>query len=317
MTRPSGAPGRPRGSAGERTLRGCALSGRALSRRVPCALVSAASLLSGSVGCGGSFGKPELEAPRPGTEPVTVPLADDARSSAEEAARGEGSDPTLLCDRVLDDFSRGAEGSFPEGWETHPGSGLEVAQREGLYRVVEHEGRRVLHARSGSSEVSLGLGVKDWDLQRYPVLEWEWKPVTLPEGADESRSGRSDAAASVTAVWMIGLPFVVRRLSYSYSSALPVGSRVSSRFGYDRTLVVGSGAQHRGKWRRVRVNVLEDYRALFDRKDADAPTGIALTTDAGDTGSRAEAYYANLRLCRPSPGTEGRPSETPNGSESQ
>ena len=155
-----------------------------------------------------------------------------------------------------------------------------------------------LHARSGSDEVSIGLGVEGWDLERHPIVEWEWKAVTLPLGGDESRSGRQDAAASVTAVWMIGLPFVVRRLGYSYSSELPVGSRVSSRFGYDRLLVIDSGERHLGQWRRVRVNLLEHYRTLFDREDADAPTGIALTTDADDTGSQGEAYYANLRLCR-------------------
>jgi hypothetical protein len=243
-------------------------------------------------------------------------VADPAAGAATETDRGSAAEPAVVCDRVLDDFSRGAAGDFPPGWETHPESGLEVARREGLYRVVELDGRRVLQARAGSSEVSLGLGVKDWDLERYPIVEWEWRPVVLPDGADESRSGRSDAAASVTAVWMIGLPFVVRRLTYSYSSTLPVGSSVSSRFGYDRTLVVGSGPEHRGQWRRVRVNLLRDYRALFDRKDAEAPTGIALTTDAGDTGSKAEAYYANLRLCRPLSAGQDRAPEAPAGAES-
>lgn len=205
----------------------------------------------------------------------------------------------VICDRVLDDFSAGPEGSFPVGWETHPSSALDRTKKEGSYRVVRHEGRRVLHARSGGDEVSIGLGVEGWDLERHPIVEWEWKAVRLPSGADESQGGRQDTAAAVTAVWMIGLPFVVRRLGYSYSSALPVGSRVSSRFGYDRLLVVDSGAEHVGQWRRVRVDLREHYRRFFDRTDAEAPTGIALTTDADDTGSRAEAYYANLRLCRP------------------
>lgn len=260
-----------------------------------------------SWGCSSALNGPKLEAPaRP---VVATQLEAPVRPGAARRAHGDAggllakaepaADDDVSCDRVLDDFSRGPEGGFPEGWETHPGSGLEAARLEGMYRVVTHEGRRVLHARSGSREVTLGLGVKDWDLEQHPIVEWEWKVVVLPQGADESQGGRQDSAAALTAVWMIGLPFVVRRLTYTFSSTLPAGSRVSSRFGYDQLLVADSGVRQVGEWRRVRVNLLENYRAFFDRQDAEAPTGVALTTDAGDTGSRAEAYFANVRLCRP------------------
>jgi hypothetical protein len=160
-----------------------------------------------------------------------------------------------------------------------------------------------------SQPITLGRGIEKWDLLRYPFLSWEWKVTKFPEAANETRSSADDTAASISMVWLIGLPFVVRQIRYTYSTTLPVGTRASNRLGHDQLLVLASStASGASSWRRTRVNVLHHYRQFFGREDAAAPTGIAVTTDADDTGSRAEAYYANFRLCRyaTEPGDETR-----------
>jgi hypothetical protein len=204
----------------------------------------------------------------------------------------------LRCDRVVDEFRAGADGDFPEGWETHPAASIDRAKREGLFRVVTLEGRRALHVRTSAEEIVLGRGIEDWDLEEYPFVEWAWRP-SQPFPRQESAEKASQGVASVTAVWMIGLPFFVRRLGYTVGSHEPEGALRSERFGYDKWLTVGSidapeASLGAATWRRVRVNLLSDYRSSFERTDSDGPTGLSLAAHAGSTG----AYFTDIRLCR-------------------
>ena len=39
----------------------------------------------------------------------------------------------------------------------------------------------------------------EWDLTKYPVMAWSWRPRVFPQGADERESSKND---SVLAVYM-------------------------------------------------------------------------------------------------------------------
>lgn len=60
-------------------------------------------------------------------------------------------------------------------------------------------------------------------------------------------------------------------------------------------LAVRSGGSAAGEWRAEERNVLEDYRRLF-HEEPPPYAGVALMTDADDTGGRAEAWYADVTL---------------------
>jgi hypothetical protein len=170
-----------------------------------------------------------------------------------------------------------------------------------LYVVEEQSGRRVLHAKFLRETVTLALVVEHWNLDVHPILQWQWKAVSLPVGGKETDSSANDTGAAVYAIWRVGFPFQLRGIKYAWSSTLPVGTHSSKRLGYDQMLVVESGQKHVGSWQTERVNVRAHYRELFGRDDAPSPTGIAVMTDADATSSQAEAYYADFRLCRIEP----------------
>jgi hypothetical protein len=228
------------------------------------------------------------------------------RVVVEDAQRGQEPEPvheTILCDRLVDDFGAAPEGAFPPGWETYPASSLEVAQRQGLYRVVTIDERRALQVRASRREILLGRGVENWDLEKYPFVEWLWRPAPDLDSTHASSEPGRHGAASVTAVWMIGLPFMVRRLSYALGSSEPEGTLRSERFGYDKWLAIDSQrsparSTSEASWHRVRVNVLSNYRKVFDRADSESPTGLSLTAPYE---SQAGAYFADIRLCRRAP----------------
>ncbi len=192
---------------------------------------------------------------------------------------------------TIEDFSAGTVGEFPPGWKLRKDKG------RGVYTVQQEGGRRFLHASSR------GLGIQAakefaWDLARYPVLEWSWRPVQFPAGSDERSAKTNDSALAVYAVFPHS-PVSLKSLKYIWSAVVPVGTRLSSSWGLTQVRVLGTGTAGRGEWKTERVNVIEDYRRAFDTADVPNPAGIAVLTDADDTNSVAEGDYASFRSCAP------------------
>ncbi len=215
-----------------------------------------------------------------------------SETTAEPPAPG-----SLICDRVLDSFARSELGKFPAGWRTKHEHNAEEARRKGLFKVELDGKRRALHITYGTHTITIARKLRHWNLQHYPILQWRWKAVKLPIGGDETDSDTNDSAASVYLAWKAAFPMNAKGFRFSWSSSLPVGTHVSKRLGHDHVVVLESGPRHMGQWRKVQIDVLEEYEKRFGERPR-APIALALTSDADQTGSRAEAYFADFRLCR-------------------
>ena len=192
---------------------------------------------------------------------------------------------------VIDDFSKGKVGEFPPGWKLRKDSG------RGVYSVQVQGKLHVLHA------ASRGIGIQaakefEWDLSAYPILAWSWRPVEFPKGSDERNAKTNDSALTVYAVFP-HTQWSVKSLKYIWSAVVPVGTRLTSSKGLTKVRVLRSGTSGSGEWTEERVNVLDDFKALFDAKEVPKPAGIAVLTDSDDTGSSAQGDYANFRACKP------------------
>ena len=205
--------------------------------------------------------------------------------------------PRLVCDKTLEDFSATPSGDFPVGWETRHKHNQAEAQNKQLYVVRDTPTDKVLHARHHKHTVTIIRPLQNWDLEEYPYLQWRWRVLKLPKGGNEARRRSNDSAAAVIVIWRAGRIFKVSTLKMTWSSTLPAGARVSRRAGRDHILVVESGSATIGQWQTESVNIAELYRQDIKSKFA-RPEALALTTDADDTQSEAEAQYADFRLCR-------------------
>jgi hypothetical protein len=190
---------------------------------------------------------------------------------------------------VIDDFSRAKVGEFPPDWK---------ARREGgktVYTVQEEAGLRFLHANAQrfASQAAKPLA---WDLKRYPVLAWSWRPIEFPKGADE-KDGKNDSVLSV--YFMVPYSSIrgPRAVKYIWSERVPVGTRLESNGGLTQVRVLESGTAKRGQWVEERVKVRDDWLAYFEEKDVPKPAGIAVLTDSDDTASSAQGDYAKFRAC--------------------
>ncbi|HEY6728785.1 MAG TPA: DUF3047 domain-containing protein [Polyangiaceae bacterium] len=205
----------------------------------------------------------------------------------------------VVCDRVLESFSSSKVGAFPQGWRTKEADQMALATQGGRFVVEQDGARKVLHVIHRDQAITIGKAFDGWDLKQYPVLQFQWKAMKLPTGGNENSMSQNDCSAAVYGFWDIGFPFKVNSIKYTWSSTLKVGTEISKRLGHDFVRVMQSGAAGVGQWHTVQVDVRSDYRRLFKVEDPPGPNGIAILTDADATGSEAEAYYADFRLCRP------------------
>ena len=190
---------------------------------------------------------------------------------------------------VIDDFSKATVGQFPADWKVRKDAG------KSIYVVQEEGGLRFLHAHSQDQGIQAARQ-QVWDLNRYPVLAWSWRPVEYPKGADE-KDGKNDSALAV--YFMVEYSSVrgPKAVKYIWSEVVPVGTRLSSNMGLTQVRVLRSGTQQRGQWVEERVNVRDDWLAYFEEKNVPKPAGVAVLTDSDDTHSSAQGDYAKFRAC--------------------
>jgi hypothetical protein len=200
--------------------------------------------------------------------------------------------PVLAADDcvVIEDFTNAKVGEFPSDWKVRKEEGKQV------YTVQEEGGKRFLRAASTGTGIQAAKS-HEWDLNRYPILIWSWRPHEFPRGANE-KDGKND---SVLAVYLL-VPYSRFRgpkaVKYIWSERVPVGTRLESNMGLTKARVLESGTERRDQWVEVRVNVRDDYRSYFGEQEVPKPAGIAVLTDSDDTGSSARGDFGALRACR-------------------
>lgn len=204
---------------------------------------------------------------------------------------------------VLDDFEPYELGGLPVRWSyLHDRNLVPISEKymrpNERFTVVADGDNRVLRVQTEGEAVHLtlpnGSDGMDWRLSDLPVLAWDWRAISLPNGAREDNDSLNDSAAALYVVFSLE-GFLVKRpktIKYVYSSVLPEGTIVS--YGKLKVVVVSSGAAD--GWKSVQRNIVEDYRNVFGEAPPDRPLSIRLWGDSDNTGERAVADFDNIRL---------------------
>ncbi len=194
---------------------------------------------------------------------------------------------------VGDDWKRYPLNSkgVPEGWEAPTFSTGRMD-----FTVMENDGHRVLHMRSqaDSSQIARDLKGKV-NIKETPILEWSWRVVELPKGADSRRKATDDQAAQIYVAWE-RFPKAVRSriIGYVWDTTAPQGLVVKSEKTSMVTYVImRSGPAELGKWLTERRNVAEDFRKIYG-EEPDNPGAITIAIDSDDVKGSAEAYFGAI-----------------------
>jgi len=264
-----------------------------------------------------------LESPDPGRS-AGVAAADAGRAGATGWGRLEGQPPTLtrasivpaattLAGRprpiageavLVEDWSEQPLGrvGVPIGWE-----GRSWGRASYDFKVVETGDagarRKVLRLRSEDDNSTIHKRVGRIDVREFPILEWQWRAVTLPGGADSRQAATDDQACQIYVVFP-RFPTAVRSriIGYVWDSTAPAGSIVRSpRTGMVTYVIVRSGSAQLGQWITEHRNVREDFRRIHGVEPSEAVEVVSIGIDSNDTRSRAESYMGEIAFHRSSP----------------
>jgi DUF3047 family protein len=184
----------------------------------------------------------------------------------------------------------GARG-IPAGWRAYETIGGRPVYD---FTVVEDQGHRALQLRSHGDHSTIARRLRI-SLKATPLLEWSWKMVQFPAGADVRRKETSDLSGHLFVVWP-RQPAVLRSrlIGYVWDEKIPTDSvEVSRKTGTVTFVVVRSGTAEAATWVTERRNVAEDYRRIYGEDPEDAGA-VALSIDTNDTRSTAEALFGAI-----------------------
>lgn len=137
------------------------------------------------------------------------------------------------------------------------------------------------------------------DVTRTPWLQWSWRVEQLPDiSAPETEKAGDDYGARIYVVreGLFG-KLSAKALDYVWSQQQPAGSRWPNAFtGRAIMWSLQQGAESTGEWITYTRNIRADWRTAFG-EDLERIHGVAIMTDADNSGSRAEARYGRIRFC--------------------
>ena len=199
---------------------------------------------------------------------------------------------------VVEDWSSYAVGTkgIPAGWQK---------QRWGSpsydFVVQEDGGQKVLHLKSNGDSSTISKEIKGKvNLKETPVLEWSWKAVALPKGADSRQKDTDDEAAQLYVTWP-RFPEAVRSrvIGYIWDTTAPAGAmHKSQKTGTVTYIVLRSGPAELGKWLTERRNVREDFKKAYG-EEPDDPGIVSVGIDSDDVKGTAESYVGAIRFQKP------------------
>lgn len=188
---------------------------------------------------------------------------------------------------IIEDFENYGRGAFPTRWRANNEDACKI------YRVGSEHGDCFLRAYANNQGEQIGLEYA-FNPKTYSRLSWRWRVQTFPNGSDELRAERHDAAAQVFVEF--DNPDSPRVIKYIWSASLEAGLRFTNpRYALGWVIVLRSGATNPDSWQEEEVDFLDDYRTLFDAKPIQI-LGIGILTSSDATQSVATADYGAFTL---------------------
>ena len=200
---------------------------------------------------------------------------------------------------VIENWARQAPGrrGIPSGWTEYTTFGGRPAYD---FVVTEDEGHRALRVASHDEHSTIAKELHV-NLETTPILEWSWKIIETPAGADVRNRGTSDLTGHLVVVWP-RFPAALRSrlIAYAWGSIEPAGTIERSQKTSTVTFfILRSGSEHLGRWQIERRNVVDDYRRVYGEPPQESPKAIAISIDTNDTHSRSAALIGTIAFIPP------------------
>ncbi len=181
-------------------------------------------------------------------------------------------------------------------WHTNKGEITDV------YNIRTDSTESFLSAESKNNDLFIIKECKV-DLVQYPYLNFSWRAHELPERGNEYEKATCDIAASVYIV-LKASRWRPRSIKFTWSTTLPENAYGKSPFSIwparSDFNVVHTGDKDLGLWVHEKINVLEEYKKLYNKEEVKSLTieAISIMTDSDNTNSSARADYDDIYLSK-------------------
>jgi hypothetical protein len=174
-------------------------------------------------------------------------------------------------------------------------SGWQASRKEcSMFTLENDESGCYLRLTVDNQCTSIGKQVS-YSTDTFPVLTWKWRVHNLPMGGCENKKETNDSGAGVYVIFKGKFKFN-KIIKYIWSTTLPPGTVLVSPYNQNtKMIVLQSGSEKIGRWLTESVNVREDYQNLFNSTPPPV-IGIAILSDADNTGSHAVADYDDFKV---------------------
>lgn len=207
-----------------------------------------------------------------------------------------------------------AQNGMPSGWSFYR---LAPYKKNTAYRLVNYQGKTVLSANSKRAASGIAVKLRP-HASKDLWLEWEWKAIGSILEADNAERHTDDAPLRILVAFdgnksklplkekmtfemahmLSGQEMPYATLMYIWSGKNPLDSIVDNAFTTRiKMIVVDSGWQDVGQWRKHARDLSADYFAAYGEAPGDV-IGIALLTDTDNTKSEVRALYGDIELVR-------------------
>jgi len=144
----------------------------------------------------------------------------------------------------------------------------------------------------------LGCRLSD-TLTDATTITWQWRVHLPPQGADERVAKKNDSGAAIYLLFKNG--FQTQIIKYVFSTQLPQGTvmRKDPLYPFQRMYVVVSDSwneKEKDVWKKVTVNIKEDFMRLYGTKTCPPVLGIGIMSDGDETKSEVIADYGRFTL---------------------
>ncbi len=185
------------------------------------------------------------------------------------------------------------------------------------YTLKKYQGRTVIHADADQSASGLMVPLKPKTVQGKELI-WEWKALghiaqadnsqgytddaplrlMLAFDGDKSKLSLKDQMAFELAHLISGQEMPYATLMYIWSSQSHESPIISNKYtSRIKMIVVDSGVEHIGQWRKYQRNIENDYREAFQELPGKL-IGVGIMTDTDNTKSLVKAIYGDIEIKR-------------------
>lgn len=131
------------------------------------------------------------------------------------------------------------------------------------------------------------------DLNKYPVMRWKWRAITLPKGAD-GRDPKKDDQAMV--IYIGAKSFLKNKsISYRWETETPVGITGKATYGGGLVQVwyevLENKENHVGEWVVEERNVRDDFKKVYGYVPDEFALSIGANSQYTESSSKAQIEY--------------------------